>query len=110
MKHPPKLLIQTLMCTSLREKKILKLMKIPQVMMLVSIVFNQILSTHLSVVRCVLSQQTEKDDWRKVLKKIRNKSCKVIVDNENCINAISSKLCEHLGLDIVPHPHPFKVS
>ena len=37
MKHRPKLLNQTLMCTSLREK-ILKLAKSPQVMMLVSIV------------------------------------------------------------------------
>jgi len=42
--------------------------------------------------------------------KIENKSCKVIVDSENCINAISSKSLENLGLEVVPHPHPFKVS
>jgi len=32
------------------------------------------------------------------------------VDSENCINATSSRLCEHLGLEVVPHLHPFKVS
>jgi len=74
---------------------------------------NQTQSTHLSVVRCVPSQQAEKDDWRKsatfhTFTKIENKSCKVIVDNGRCINAISSKLCEHLGLEVVP-PNPFRV-
>ena len=32
------------------------------------------------------------------------------MDSENCINAISSKSLENLGLEVVPHPHPFKVS
>jgi len=34
----------------------------------------------------------------------------VIADSENCINAISFKLCENLRLKIVPHLHSFKVS
>jgi len=34
---------------------------------------------------------------------------KVIVDIESCINAISSKSLENLGLKIVLHPYPFKV-
>ena len=42
--------------------------------------------------------------------KIGDKNCKVIVDSENSINAISSKLIERLGLKVVPHPHPYKVS
>jgi len=76
---------------------------------------NQTHSTHLSVVRCVLSQPTEKDDWRKgatfhAFIKIGDKNFKVIVDSENCINAISSRLYEHLGLEVVLHPYPFKVS
>ena len=32
------------------------------------------------------------------------------MDSENCINAISSRLCENLGLEIIPQLHPFKVS
>ena len=42
--------------------------------------------------------------------KIGDKSCKVIAENKSCINAISSRLCENLGLEIIPHPHPFNVS
>ena len=66
---------------------------------------NQTPSTHLSVVRFVPSQLAEKDDWRKndtlhTFTKIGEKNCKVIVDSKSCINAISSKLCEHLGLEI----------
>ena len=76
---------------------------------------NQTLSTHLFVVRCVPSQPAEKDDWRKsatyyMFTKIRDKSCKVIVDSENCINVILSKSLENLGIKAVLHPHPFKVS
>ena len=76
---------------------------------------NQTSSTHLSVVRCALTQLTEKDNWRKsanfhTFTKIGDKSCKVIADSENCINAISFKLCENLRLKIVPHLHSFKVS
>ena len=57
---------------------------------------------------------TPKDDWRKMIfhtfTKIENKSCKVIVDSESCINVISSKSLENLRLEVVLHPHPFKVS
>jgi len=71
--------------------------------------FSQTSSTHLSVVRCVPSQQAKKDDWRKsatfhTFTKIRNKNYKVIVDSKSCINAISSELHENLRLEVVPHP------
>jgi len=73
------------------------------------------LSTHLSVVKYVPSPPAEKDDWRRTatfhtFTKIGDNSCKVIVDSESCINVISSRLCENLGLEIIPHLHPFKVS
>ena len=68
-----------------------------------------ILSTHLSVAKCVPSQPAEKDDWRRTITfhmftKIGDKSCKVIMNSESCINAISSRLCENLGLEIIPYP------
>ena len=56
--------------------------------------------------------------WKRLLEKsatfhtfikIEDKSCKVIVHIEGCINAISSKLHKIVGLEVVPHPHPFKV-
>ena len=58
---------------------------------------NRILSTHLSVVRCVPSQPAENDDWRKsatfhMFTKIENKNCKVIVDSESYINVILFKV------------------
>ena len=72
-------------------------------------------STHLFVVKCVPSLPAEKDAWRRTatfhtFTKIGDKSCKVIVDNESCINAISSRLCENFRLEIIPHLHSFKVS
>ena len=33
-----------------------------------------------------------------------------IVDNESCVNVVSSKMIEKVGLEVVPHPHPYKVS
>jgi len=42
--------------------------------------------------------------------KIEDKNCKIIVDSETCISAISFKSLENLGLEVVPHSHPFKVS
>jgi len=65
--------------------------------------FSQTSSTHLSVVRCVPSQQAKKDDWRKsatfhTFTKIGDNSCKVIVNSESYINTISSKSLEYLGL------------
>ena len=72
-------------------------------------------STHLSVVKCVPSPPAEKDDWRRTVTfhtftKIGDNSCKVIVDSKSCTNAISSRLCENLRLEIIPPLHPFKVS
>jgi len=34
----------------------------------------------------------------------------VNVDSESCVNAVSSKMIEKIGLNVVPHPHPYKVS
>ena len=70
---------------------------------------NQTPSTHLFVVKCVSSTPAEKYDWRKsvifhTFTKIRDKSCKVIVDIGSCINAIPSKSLKYLGLEVVPHP------
>jgi len=70
---------------------------------------------HLSVVRCALSQPKENDDWRRttifhIITMIGSKSCKIIVDSESCINAVSSTVITKFGLKIVPHPHPYKVT
>ena len=91
------------------KEKILKLTKSLQMMMLVSIVLikhNQLTCLFLDVP----SQQVEKDNWRKsaTFAKIEDKSYKVIVDSEICINAISSKSLEYLGLEVVPHFHHSK--
>ena len=69
-------------------------------------------STH--VVKCAPSPPTEKIDWRRTTTfhtstKTEDKSYQVIVDSESCINAISSRLHENLGLEIIRHLHPFKV-
>ena len=69
----------------------------------------------LFVVRCAYSQPKEKEDWRRTsifqtLTKIGGKTCKVIVDSGSCINAVSSKVLEKVGLKAVPHPHPYNVS
>jgi len=37
-------------------------------------------------------------------------SCKVIVDSDNCINAVASKLITMLGMKSVKHPSPYKVT
>ena len=68
----------------------------------------------MSVVKYVSSPPAEKIDWRRtatfyIFTKIGDKSCKVILDSESCINAISSRLCENLGLEIISHLHLFKV-
>ena len=44
------------------------------------------------------------------LTKIKKKNCKAIVDSENCINAISFKIIEKIGLKAEPHPNPYRVS
>ena len=76
---------------------------------------NQTTLTHWSFVRYVPSRPAEKNDRRKsaifhTFTKIGDKNCKVVVDSESCINAISSKSLKNMGLEVVPHPNPFKVS
>ena len=62
-------------------------------------------STHLSVVRCVPSQLAEKDGLKRSaifhkFTKNGDKNCKMVVNSEICINAISSKVTENLGLKL----------
>ena len=72
-------------------------------------------SIHLSVIRCALSQPKEKDDWRRttifhIIMKIGGRSCKIIIDSESYINAVSSIVIANIGLKAVPHPHPYRVT
>jgi len=71
-------------------------------------------TTHLSVVKCALTTslkiRSEKSATFHMFTKNEDKSCKVIVDSESCIYAISLKSLEYLELEVIPHPHPFKVS
>ena len=69
----------------------------------------------MSVVRCTLAQSKKSDDWKRntifqTFVKCRTTNCKVIIDNGSCINAVSSKLVSLLGLRLVAHPKPYKVS
>ena len=69
--------------------------------------------THLFVVRCALSQPKKNDDWRwitifHIIMKIGGKSCKIIVDNGSCINAVSSTVIIKFSLKAVPHPYPYQ--
>ena len=66
---------------------------------------RQTLSTHLSVVRCVPSQPAEKDGLKRSVTfhkftKNGDKNCKMVVNSEICINAISSKVTENLRLKL----------
>jgi len=83
-------------------------MKSPQVMMLVSIVLikhHQLTYLFLDVPpHNQLKRMIEEKCHLPHVSQNRDKNCKVIVDNESCIYAISSKLCEHLGLEVVPPP------
>jgi len=72
-------------------------------------------SIRLSIVRCSLAQPKVSDDWRHTnifhtFTKIGERSCKVIVDSESCINIVSSLIINKVGLEAEPHPHPYKVS
>ena len=104
MKNPPNSLSQILRSTPITQK-LLKLTTSDDVGL------NCIRpkpSIHLSAVKCVPSQLTEKVDWRKIatfhtFTKIGEKICKAIVDSESCTNIILSKLYENLGLEIIPH-------
>jgi len=63
-------------------------------------------SNYISVVRCAFSQ--EKNDWRRTaffhtIIKIGDKNWKVIVNNENYVNVVSSKMIEKIGWKAEPH-------
>ena len=69
----------------------------------------------LGVVRCILAQARTQEDWRRAsilqtFTKLRNKVCKIIIDSESCVNAISTSTIKTLGLPMAPHPSPYKVS
>ena len=64
-----------------------------------------------NVVRCVLAEQRDTDDWRRnailqTYTKCGDKTCKVIIDSGSSINAMSSNVVSHLGLKLTPHPSP----
>ena len=69
----------------------------------------------LNVVRCALAQPQPITDWRKtfILSTnilINGKPCKVLVDSGSCVNAISRGTIGRTGLQVTPHPKPYKVS
>ena len=69
----------------------------------------------LGVVRYVLAQTKESEDWRRTsifhtFIKFGDKICKVIIDSGSCINAISTDTVKRLGLTPVDHPSPYRVS
>jgi len=45
-----------------------------------------------------------------MMQKIKNKSCKVIVDAGSCINIAVSKLITTLWMKPVNHPNPYNVT
>jgi hypothetical protein len=69
----------------------------------------------LIVVRCALTLPKESEDWRRsnifhTYIKCSSTNCKVIIDSGSCINAVSSSLVTRLGVKLIPHPNPYKVS
>uniref|UniRef100_A0A2N9IG07 RNA-directed DNA polymerase n=1 Tax=Fagus sylvatica TaxID=28930 RepID=A0A2N9IG07_FAGSY len=69
----------------------------------------------LIVVRCALTLPKESEDWRRsnifhTYVKCGSTNCKVIIDSGSCINAVSSNLVTRLGVKLIPHPNPYKVS
>lgn len=67
------------------------------------------------VVRCVLVQPKESEDWRRTAIFHTyigqgNKVCKVIIDSGSCINAISTNAMSKLGLTPIDHPSPYMVA
>uniref|UniRef100_A0A2N9I5V1 CCHC-type domain-containing protein n=1 Tax=Fagus sylvatica TaxID=28930 RepID=A0A2N9I5V1_FAGSY len=69
----------------------------------------------LIVVRCALTLPKESEDWRRsnifhTYVKCGSTNCKVIIDSGSCINAVSSSLVTRLGVKLIPHPNPYKVS
>ena len=68
-----------------------------------------------AVVRCILGQPKDTVNWRRTTIfhtwiNIGDKNCKIIIDSESCINALSSSLIPKIGLKTVPHPSPYKVT
>jgi hypothetical protein len=66
-------------------------------------------------VRCALTLPKESEDWCRsnifhTYVKCGSTNCKVIIDSGSCINAISSSLVTRLGVKLIPHPNPYKVS
>ena len=67
------------------------------------------------VVRCILTQTQPEEDWHRTsilqtFVKFGNKVCKIIIDSGSCVNAIATETAKSLGLTLVPHPDPYKVS
>jgi len=61
----------------------------------------------LGVVRYALTQPEETKDWKMhvifhTYIKCKDKGCKIIIDNESCINAIFSNIIAHLDLNKFP--------
>ena len=42
--------------------------------------------------------------------KCGDKTCEVVIDSESCINIVSSNVVSSLGLKLIPHLNPYKVS
>ena len=68
-----------------------------------------------NVVRCALAEQKDTNDWRRsalfqTYTNCGNKTCKVIIDSESCINAMFFNVVSCLGLKLTPHPNPYKAS
>ena len=69
----------------------------------------------LGVVRCTLVQLKQINDCKRtvifqICTKIENKSCRVIVDSNSCINAVASKLITTLEMKPMKHPNSYKVT
>ncbi|MQL91057.1 hypothetical protein Taro_023661 [Colocasia esculenta] len=69
----------------------------------------------LGVVRCILAQPKETEDWRRtaILQtycRLGGRVCRVIINSGSCINAISTSTVAHLGLTTEDHPRPYQVS
>ena len=69
----------------------------------------------LIVVRCALTLPKKSEDWRRsnifhTYVKCGSTNCKVIIDSGSCINAVSSSLVTCLGVKLISHPNPYKVS
>jgi hypothetical protein len=72
-------------------------------------------SITLSVVRCVLTEPKSIEDWKRTVIvyisiKYGEKGCKVIIDGESCINAVSYSCVTRLGLKYVPYTKLYNVS